>query len=205
MQPDWGWRHRRPPVINYRELFLCACVGYTLCLTICSWKVLSVGSYWVEVRACPPFFLFMAMLRMLILIHTCVSTFTGNRLSFREEDKYVFFFFFFSCFCVCLKKAQCGVRPGLYCTTRAFPCQQEEGCWIQVIHRCMYLCSVFGRERTQEELWSWLKRSFVRRSTWCFRTLFSYTDLTLYRGSLCLYPCLHEKKCFHMLYLNYII
>lgn len=51
-----------------------------------------------------------------------------------------------------LKKAQCGVRPGLLCTSRAFPCQQEEGCWIQAIHRCICLCSVFGRERTQEEL-----------------------------------------------------
>lgn len=78
----------------------------------------------------------------------------------------------FSCF-VCLKKAQCGVRSGLHCTTWAFPCQQEEGCWTQVIHRCICLCSVFGRERTQEELQSQLKRRFVHRYS-----VFSYTVLT---------------------------
>lgn len=97
---------------------------------------------WVEVRTHPPF-LFMSMLPMLISIHTGFSTFTGKGLSFREEDELV---------SACLKKAQCGVRPGLHCTSRPFPCQQEEGCWIQVIHRCICLCSVFGQERTQEEL-----------------------------------------------------
>lgn len=124
---------------------------------------------WVEVRTYPSF-LFMSVLQVLILIRTCFSAFTGNRLSFRKEDEIVLFLFV----CVCIKKAQCGVRPGLYCTTLAFPCQQEEGCWIQPIHRCMCLCSVFAIERTQEALWSWLKRCFVRRYTWCFPTPFSY-------------------------------
>lgn len=41
---------------------------------------------------------------------------------------------------VCLKKAQCDVRLFLHCTGQAFPGQQEEGWWIQLIHRCMYVC-----------------------------------------------------------------
>lgn len=104
------------------------------------------AALWVEVRTHPPF-LFMSMLPVLISIHAGFSTSPGNGLSFREEDELVLFLV-----SACLKKAQRGVRPGLHCTSRPFPCQQEEGCWIQAIHRCMCLCSVFGRERTQEEL-----------------------------------------------------
>lgn len=45
----------------------------------------------VEVRTHP--FLFMALYPTLISIHARFSTFTGNRLSFREEDKLVLFLF----------------------------------------------------------------------------------------------------------------
>ncbi len=53
------------------------------------------------------------------------------------------------CVCVCLKKALCGVRPALYCTSRVFPGQQEEG-WVDSSHTqvCVFVCVLFleGKE-----------------------------------------------------------
>lgn len=65
----------------------------------------------------------MSMLQILILIHTCFPPLQETDSLLERRMK----LFFFSCLCVCIKKAQCGVTTGLYCTTVAFPCQQEEG------------------------------------------------------------------------------
>lgn len=82
------------------------------------------------------------------------------------------------CVHVCLKKAQCGVRPSLYCTSQAFPGQQEEGWYIEVIHRCMCwcVCAVFGREKHRKNCDHFLQRRLIHKNT---RMLFFYMCLLM--------------------------